>query len=124
MTRAILITGSRDWTDRARIRRVLANEASRPGAIVIHGAAGGADTIADEEARALGMVVERYPADWKRHRKAGGPIRNGVMLARLLALRDEGASVAVYAFPLPGSVGTHDMIERARRAGVDVEVVT
>lgn len=109
----ILVTGSRDWTDRDIIRKVLSW--LPPGSTVVHGAARGADTIAAEEAKALGLTVEAHPADWKRHGKAAGPIRNQKMI-------DAGPYDAVFAFPLPDSIGTRDCIERARKAGYEVAV--
>lgn len=35
---------------------------------------------ADRAARRLKMYVEPHPADWKRHGRAAGPIRNAEML--------------------------------------------
>jgi hypothetical protein len=78
----VLVTGSREWTDRAAIRAALSQVPLRwrlhPSAIVVrHGAQGtyrkrngilvlvkGADMMADEEAIALGMRTQRVPADW------------------------------------------------------------
>ncbi len=74
----ILVCGSRDWTERETIRAWLRKFPR--GSTVIHGAARGADTIAGEEARALGFTVRAYPADWTTNGKAAGPIRNQRML--------------------------------------------
>lgn len=104
----VLVTGSRNWTDREQIRKALS--LLPPGSTVVHGAAGGADTIADEEARALRLNVEPHPADWKRHGRKAGPLRNQEMI-------DAGPYDIVFAFPLPGSIGTEDCIRRARKAG-------
>lgn len=78
----VLVTGSREWTDRAAIRAALLQVPLRwqirPGAVVVrHGAQGiyrtrngtrelvkGADMMADEEATALGMRTDPMPADW------------------------------------------------------------
>jgi hypothetical protein len=81
--------------------------------LVIAGGARGADTLAVQEARARKppIPVRVYPADWRRHGKAAGPIRNQQML-------DEGAPDLVLAFP--GGGGTADMVRRARRAGLEV----
>jgi hypothetical protein len=109
----ILVCGSRNFTNSEAIMAALLPY--REAATVIHGGAPGADTLADVVARALGMDVLAYKADWKRHGKAAGPIRNQQML-------DEGKPDLVIAFPLPGSIGTLDMITRARRAGIAVDV--
>src|SRR5258706_7204811 len=69
----VIVTGSREWTDRAVIRAHLAD--FPPGTLVLHGGALGADAIADSEARGLGLDVrvEPYFSDLGR---AGGPARN------------------------------------------------
>jgi hypothetical protein len=107
----VLVCGSRHWTDKSRIRRALAQ--FDPGDVLIHGGAQGADTIAGEAARDLGLTVEVFPADWKTHGNAAGPIRNQRML-------DEGKPHCVVAFPLPGSIGTWDMIRRANKTDIPV----
>lgn len=109
----VLVCGSRDWTHESPIRRALSVLDS--DSVIIHGAARGADKIADKIAREFGMDVEPYPADWSKGLSAG-PVRNQKML-------DEGKPDKVIAFPLPQSRGTWDMINRARKAGVPVQVV-
>jgi len=96
---------------------VLANYPA--GTVVIHGAQRGADTIAGEIAEAMGFEVIPYPADWHKHGRAAGPIRNQQML-------DEGKPTEVAAFhnDLAHSKGTGDMVRRARRAGLLVMVYT
>lgn len=78
---------------------------------IIHGAAPGADTLADRWAKRHGVPVQPFPANWKKHRKAAGPIRNAQMLA-------EGRPDIVIA--MPGKTGTADMVAKARAAGVQV----
>ena len=109
----ILVTGSRVWADRAAIRSALleAAEGFRPGNVtVVHGAARGADTLAGEVARELGMRVEAHPAEWRRHGKSAGHIRNAEMV-------NLGADL-VLAFPLDLSKGTRGCIELAAKAGL------
>lgn len=80
---------------------------------VIHGAASGADQLAGAWARANGIRELAEPADWKRHGKAAGFIRNKAML-------DMGPD---YVIAFPGGRGTAMMVEIARRAGVEVKEV-
>ena len=72
-----LVCGSRRWTDRPLIERTL--RAYGP-ALIVHGAARGADQIAGDVAEQLGWPVEAHPADWRRHGRSAGPRRNLAML--------------------------------------------
>lgn len=83
----ILVTGGRDYTDRAAVARALRHLAAlyihgaRPEEItLVHGDATGADTLAAAVAVKLGWKVEAHPADWKQHGAAAGPIRNQAMV--------------------------------------------
>jgi hypothetical protein len=79
--------------------------------VIIHGAAPGADTLAGQWAADKGIPVEAFPADWEKHGRAAGPIRNKQML-------DDGKPDLVVAFP--GGWGTANMCKQAREAGVRV----
>ncbi len=108
----VLVCGGRDFRD----ERVAFNALDRlheelDFEVVIHGCAGGADQLAGEWARHRRLGELRFPADWAKHGKAAGPIRNQQML-------EKGKPDLVVAFP--GGRGTADMVQRARRAGVDV----
>lgn len=81
MTKKVLVTGSRDFTDVSIIQSALADE--RPGSmLVIHGGARGADSIAGQLARdAYGVHEVIVPALWdKNGKRAAGPMRNAAML--------------------------------------------
>lgn len=112
----VLICGSRTFAEGEPIRMLLAG--LERSATVIHGAAKGADSLADQFARLGGFTVEKYPARWTVDGKAAGPIRNQRML-------DEGKPDVVWAFvdrPLVESKGTADMVRRAKKAGIPVFV--
>ena len=93
----VLVCGGRAYTDRAQIFTTLnilakvCETMSRP-LIVIHGCAGkwnedlkyaeyGADLLAEEWAQKHNTPSEQYPADWDKHNRAAGPIRNQQMLS-------------------------------------------
>lgn len=122
MSAIVIITGSRNWTDRETIVRALGKFAP-DSTLVIHGAARGADTVAAAVAAELGFAVRAFPADWKRHGRKAGPIRNGNMagFAEVEANKDD-AEIVVLAFPLPGSIGTWDMVRRADSIGWEVRL--
>jgi len=110
----VLVTGGRDYRDAKAVADALDTVRARyPTATIVHGAARGADRLADSCARALGLRVEAYPADWTRFGRAAGIIRNQRMLASGVDL--------VLAFP--GGIGTADMVRRAQKAGVAVELI-
>lgn len=74
----VLVFGSRKWVAQGVVERELKKLPA--GTIVIHGAAPGADNIGGYVASQLGFEVRAYPADWKRHGLAAGPLRNQQML--------------------------------------------
>lgn len=115
---AVIVTGSRDWSDRDGVYRVLAE--LPPDTIVIHGGARGADGYADQCARSIGHTVIEMPAQWERDGKSAGPTRNSEMLSVLGALGRCGYTVSVHAFSLPQSRGTAHMKRIAAAAGFRV----
>lgn len=112
----VLVCGSRSFKDGQRMYEEL--NAGKHGHIdtVIHGAASGADTLAHEWAMVYAHHVDIYRADWVREGKAAGILRNKRML-------DYGKPDKVIAFWDGKSPGTLNMIEIARKAGVETVVV-
>lgn len=117
--RRVLVTGSRDWRDRHAVWNALHEELRRSpeGIVVVHGAARGADDIADRWAWGMHqsgykVMVEDHPADWNGLGKRAGIIRNQQMV-------DLGADVC-HAFPLRDSIGTRHCMSRAIAAGIPI----
>jgi hypothetical protein len=79
--------------------------------VIIQGGADGADECARIYAGAYSVECITFAADWKKHGKAAGPIRNQKMI-------DEGKPECVLAFP--GGRGTADMVRRAMASGIHV----
>lgn len=115
----ILVTGSREWTDSFQIINAFLDVELHPWdeVTVIHGdCPTGLDPLAAQIAKdEFGWKVEPYPADWAKHGKAAGPIRNQEMV-------DAGADVCL-AFFQPGAAnrGTQDCVSRAEAAGIPVK---
>lgn len=109
----VLICGGRDFDDWGLFTATMIDVGNKKGPItsVIAGGARGADTFAERLAKGWELPFRKYPADWKRHGRGAGHIRNQQML-------DEGKPDLVVAFP--GGKGTANMIERAKKAGVEV----
>ncbi len=82
-----------------------------PEVTIITGMAKGVDSAAYDWAVINWTKILEFPADWKTHGKAAGPIRNQQML-------DEGKPDLVVAFP--GGNGTADMVRRAKKANIKV----
>lgn len=126
----VLVTGGRDYTDRAAVARALRHLGEHfifgvtPGQIVlVHGDCKrfkqdgsfdpdrSADQLAEQEARKLGWQVEPHEADWTTYGpKAAGPIRNKLMV-RL------GAH---YCLAFTGGEGTKNCKRLAKAAGIPI----
>lgn len=122
----ILVTGSRNFGaqpgDAAlmqhaliQFQQMLLNQGAREITLV-HGAARGADQLAGEIGRTLGMHIEPHPANWNAYGKRAGYLRNQAMV-------DAGADV-VLAFPVGRSRGTRMCMRLAFEAGLTVYNIT
>lgn len=111
----VLVCGGRNYTDRERLFGVLDRCHAAEGiGQVIHGGAEGADTLAAQWAESRGIPATEFPADWGRHGRAAGPIRNRVMV-------HNGHPTLVIVFP--GGRGTADMSRYALSRGLRVVTV-
>ena len=112
MPKKVLFTGSRHWNDVDKIENWL--QCLPQDTIVIHGdCPTRADAIVDELATQIGLTVRRYPANWKKHGRKAGPLRNIEML------ETEDPDFVV-GFPLGESKGTYHMMNIALNAGKPV----
>jgi hypothetical protein len=112
----VLVCGGRTFTDFALLCLILDRVLGFPNrdplsVTLIHGAAPGADSLADDYARLRGIPVDKYPAEWSTFGRGAGPLRNRKMLI-------EGKPDLVVAFP--GGRGTANMILQAKIRGVRV----
>jgi hypothetical protein len=120
----VIVTGGRDYDPygegRSKVGLILtAISQIKPIKTIVHGRCWtkdedtktGADFWAFIWAKNnTGVEEEGHPADWAKHGKPAGPIRNSKM-AKL------GADLCI-AFP--GGRGTADMVDKATRAGIPV----
>jgi hypothetical protein len=127
----VIVTGDREWTDVEKIDRTfdvlavcLQAADTNTDVIVVQGVCRGADWLSREAAQRRGWPIEDYPADWDRHGRAAGPIRNSEMLRQSLhnATQDGyivKAGIAFHSHP-DLSKGTKDMVSKLKRAGIPV----
>lgn len=108
-----IIAGTRTATERHTFIGIMSCPWLERVTVVLSGMAAGADTHGAAEARRHGFTVEEYPADWRKHGKAAGMIRNQQMADNADAL------IAVWDGK---SRGTADMIRRAKAKGLRVHV--
>lgn len=120
----ILVTGSRETSEAEDdyVAQVLYAACVRPlsaglRVVVVQGRCprGGVDLAAERFAEhAEGVIDEPHPADWNRHGRSAGMIRNTEMVGL-------GARICL-AFPAPDSRGTIDCMTKAWKAGIHVRV--
>lgn len=112
----VIIAGSRTFCDypllKATMDHLLQN--IQDEVMIISGTAAGADTLGERYAEERCYAVKRYPADWRKHGKAAGYIRNEEMSKNADAL---------VAFWDGQSPGTKHMIEIASRNQLNVRVI-
>lgn len=116
----MIFCGDRLWTNGVPIFRELRALLTIHGdqLEVIEGGARGADSMSREACLRLKVSVIEILADWATHGRAAGPIRNQRML-------DMGPDLVVaFHKNIDQSKGTRDMVNRAKKAGVPVRVVT
>lgn len=104
----VLVTGGRKYANAAALAAVL--DTMRIAGLVAGGAQG-ADTLAENYGLARGIPVKVYRAQWTKHGRAAGLIRNQQEL-------DDGRPDICVA--CPGGRGTADMVRRAKLAGLTV----
>lgn len=120
MTRRVLVTGSRDWTDREAILETLKFEFQinfrDRGMILVHGdCPTGADFMANEVWENQGLTVEKHPADWNQYGKRAGFIRNQEMV-------DSKPSIC-YAFIKNNSKGATHTVKACEKAGIPTFII-
>lgn len=111
----VIIAGGRDFNDYELLTSTMDLLLSNvhDSITVVCGKARGADTLGEQYAMEHGYDVAYFPADWDKHGKAAGFIRNEQMAQNADAL------VAFWDYK---SRGTQNMIQLAKRYGLKVRV--
>lgn len=113
---AVLVTGSRHWTDPEPLIAFLKRfeVAEGIGPTLLHGDCAGVDRLAAD-------LVTRSSRPWLVH-AFPGPRRNQLMVNMLIQYSAAGYRTAIGAFPLPDSVGTWNCVSYANEMGLKPEV--
>lgn len=115
----ILVTGGRDYKDRAVIASAL-SQYSQLGNILINGGATGADYLAREYwHKTAELPYITFPAPWTRVGKPAGMMRNIAML-RGNAIAPHGGTVPNVVLAFPGGKGTEGCVREAGKLGIEV----
>lgn len=110
-----IVAGSRHFLDYRLLERELNKAFNKYNCIeIVSGGAYGADTLGEVYGKRNRVPVKRFPANWEKHGKSAGPIRNREMAKYADAL---------IAFLAPNSRGTKDMIKAATDAGLDPIII-
>jgi hypothetical protein len=111
----IIIAGGRDFTDyellKTKCDSILKNLSDVE---IVCGMAKGADLLGKRYAEEKGFKVKEFPADWSKHGKSAGVIRNEEM---------KEYSYALIAFWDYKSRGTKNMIEISKKGGLEVRII-
>ena len=110
----VIIAGCRNFNDypllKERCEYYLQNKIKTHNVIIVSGA----DSLGEQFAKEHGLSCELHPADWNKHGRAAGPIRN----AQMAEISD-----ALIAFWDGKSRGTKSMIELAKQKWLRVSIV-
>lgn len=108
----VIIAGSRTFTDYSIVEQAI-KDSGFEITQVVSGAAHGVDTLGQHWAQRNGKTIKFFPAKWKTHGKAAGPIRNREMAEYAEAL------IAIWDGE---SRGTANMIKNAQELGLKCHV--
>jgi hypothetical protein len=118
----LAIVGSRNFTDyyvfRQKVEQALQEwliEENKDITVeyVISGGASGIDSLANTWANEKECKMVVHWANWAKHGKAAGPIRNSLIISD---------STHVIAFPSKFGRGTQDSIRKAKREGKKIKI--
>lgn len=111
----VAVVGGRQFRDKEYLYFVLDKYNEKHGiSHIVSGGAVGADGLAELYAKDRCLPITVYPANWNKHGKGAGYIRNQQIV--------DDCDV-VLAFPDPNSVGTYDTVDKANKAGKEAYVI-
>jgi hypothetical protein len=112
--RRIAITGTRETDRLGDVTKELQSLRGVDCLVILGDCPTGIDEEAKEFCEKAKIDFMRIHAHWKKFHRAAGPIRNKRMLV-------EGQPDEVWAFPVPNSTGTKNMMKQAEAMGIPVK---
>lgn len=113
----VIIAGSREFDCYEIVRDIMDElilETNSVPTEIISGTAKGADTMGETYAKELGIPIKRFPANWNKHGKKAGHLRN-------IEMAEYGEQLV--AFWDGQSPGTKQMIEYSESIGMPMKVI-
>ena len=111
----VLICGSRDYTDYETFSKIAQQILKEYSSIeIISGGARGADALAERFAKEYSYKIQVFPADWDKHGKKAGMIRNNQMIKEIKTCD----TPIVIAFWDGKSKGTKNTINLAKKENI------
>jgi hypothetical protein len=110
----VIIAGSRDFDDYELLRKYCDFYLQSQTEIeIVSGTARGADQLGERYAKERGYPVKQFPADWDKHGRSAGYIRNEEMAKY---------GDALIAFWNGNSKGTEHMINLAKQYNLKIKI--
>lgn len=109
----LAIVGSRRFNNYEKLKKVLVRY--KDITEIVSGGAAGADSLAEKYALENHIPIKVFFANWSKHGKAAGPIRNKLIIER---------ADKVVAFHTKNSRGTESSIRFARSMNKELEIIT
>lgn len=117
----LIIAGGRDYVDEDTLSKevweyihYLEKTYDKAVTEIVCGGAKGADLLGKEYAKSREYAYKEFPAEWNKHGKFAGPIRNEGMA---------DYADALIAFWDGKSKGTKNMIENAKKRNLIVKII-
>lgn len=115
---SVVVAGSRDFQNyqllKATVSQILSAKLLTHSVEIVSGTCRGADKLGERFAKEFGLSVREFPADWDKHGRAAGPIRNRQMA--------EYADAVIVFLP-PNSRGSKSMMTIAGDLGKPLRVI-
>ena len=111
----VIIAGGRDFNNydllKKKVNKILSNKSEIE---IVSGTANGADKLGERYAKEFNLNLKQFPADWNKHGKRAGYLRNKDMSIY---------ADACICFWDSKSKGTEHMINLAKSQGIPLRVI-